>query len=242
MTVTIGEVLDQLRTSALDKRDQGDKFERLILNFIRTDPEWVARFSDVWLWQDWPERGTRTDTGIDLVARYRDQDGLAAIQCKFYDPAHKASKADLDTFLSASGGEQFLARYPFDTSDSWSSNAVDTAQHQAVPVQRIDLSYLGDAALDWSQHEWSTPEVLVPLGRKQLRPHQRRALEDVQRGLALADRGKLVMACGTGKTFTSLKIAEELVGARCRTPHDPRRGRLPSARPTLEIRQRGAER
>ena len=31
-------------------------------------------------------------------------------------------------------------------------------------------------------------------------------------GLEKADRGKLIMACGTGKTFTGLKIAEDLAG------------------------------
>jgi predicted helicase len=47
---------------------------------------------------------------------------------------------------------------------------------------------------------------------KALRPHQQEALEAVQEGLAQADRGKLIMACGTGKTFTGLKIAETLGG------------------------------
>ena len=46
--------------------------------------------------------------------------------------------------------------------------------------------------------------------KKQLRPHQQQALNDVLAGLKSADRGKLIMACGTGKTFTALKIAEKL--------------------------------
>ena len=37
------------------------------------------------------------------------------------------------------------------------------------------------------------------------------AIEDAVTGLAAHDRGRLVMACGTGKTFTSLRIAEHLV-------------------------------
>lgn len=82
MASSIHDVLDELRDSALDTRDQGDKFEQLVLHFLRTDPEWVQRFSQVWLWRDWPGRDTRTDTGVDIVARHRDRDGLAAIQCK----------------------------------------------------------------------------------------------------------------------------------------------------------------
>ncbi|MDR1021225.1 MAG: DEAD/DEAH box helicase family protein, partial [Synergistaceae bacterium] len=38
--------------------------------------------------------------------------------------------------------------------------------------------------------------------------HQITAVEHTHRGFEATDRGKLIMACGTGKTFTSLKIAE----------------------------------
>jgi predicted helicase len=213
MSVSIHDVLEGLRGIALDERDKGDKFERLVLNLLRTEPEWVNRFSDVWMWSDWPERAGRPDTGIDLVAKHKDRDGYAAIQCKFYDPAHRVSKGDLDTFLSASGGREFVSRYFFDTADNWNGTALETAARQAVPVQRVDLAYLNEAKVDWSQYSWSTPEVLVPIGPKQLRPHQERALKDVCAGLAGHDRGKMILACGTGKTFTSLKIAEDLVGA-----------------------------
>jgi predicted helicase len=213
MSVSIHDVLETLRGTALDERDKGDKFERLVLNLLRTEPEWVNRFSDVWLWSEWPGREGRPDIGIDLVAKHRDLDGYAAIQCKFYDPSHRVSKGDLDTFLAASGGREFVSRYFFDTADNWNGNALETARHQAVQVQRVDLAYLDEARVDWSQFSWTTPEVLVPTGPKRLRPHQEQALKEVRAGLEQHDRGKLVMACGTGKTFTSLKIAEDMVGA-----------------------------
>ncbi|TIC83616.1 damage-inducible protein [Nocardioides sp. GY 10113] len=213
MTATIYEVLGDLRAQALDERDKGDKFERLIKTYLLNDPEWAARFSDVWLWTEWPGREGRPDTGIDLVASLRDSDGYAAIQCKFYAPGATVSKGDIDSFLSASGGKEFTLRYIFDTAKSWSPNAADTLAHQAVPVQRVDIAWLDESAFDWSQYSWATPEVLVSTGKKALRPHQERALHDVFDGFRTYDRGKLIMACGTGKTYTSLKVAEELVGA-----------------------------
>lgn len=212
LMVTIHQLLEDLRATALDERDKGDRFERLIHSYLRTDPEWTAKFSDVWLWSDWPGRGGRPDTGIDLVAKRRDTDGLAAIQCKFYTAEATVSKGDIDSFLSASGRAEFTERYIFDTAKAWSNNADDTLHGLAVPVQRIDINYLDDACIDWSAYSWTTPEVLVPTGKKQLRPHQQRALDDVREGLAEHDRGRLVMACGTGKTFTSLRIAEQVVG------------------------------
>ena len=150
---------------------------------------------------------------MDLVGKHRELDGYAAIQCKFYAADHRVSKGDLDAFLSASGAAQFVSRYFFDTADDWNSTAVETARHQAVPVQRVDLAYLDEARIDWSQYSWSTPEVLVPRGPKKLRLDQEQAVQEVITGLADRARGKMIRACGTGKTFTSLRIAELLVGA-----------------------------
>lgn len=47
---------------------------------------------------------------------------------------------------------------------------------------------------------------------KQLRPYQANAITNVVNGLAEADRGKLIMACGTGKTFTALRLSEQMSG------------------------------
>ncbi|MFJ9393189.1 DEAD/DEAH box helicase [Nocardioides sp. NPDC101246] len=211
MSVTIHEVLGELRSTALDERDKGDRFERLIKAYLKTDPEWAARFSDVWLWPEWPGRNGVTDIGVDLVAKNRDREGFAAIQCKFYDAGKKVAKSDIDSFLAASMRPDFgfSQRYVFDTAAGWSHN-VEAEVHGVV--QRVDIGYLDDAAIDWEQFRWETPEIVVPTGKKLLRPHQEHALEDVFKGLQTYDRGKLVMACGTGKTFTSLRIAEHLAG------------------------------
>jgi len=211
VTGTIQAVLDRLRADALDEQDKGSKFEQLIRAYLTTDPEWTARFSDVWLWSDWPGRGGRPDTGIDLVAANADDDGLTAIQCKFYAPNRTVAKADIDSFVSASAHHQFTRRIVFDTAAGWSANAEETLAGGVA--QRVDIGYLADAAIDWAQFSWATPQIVVPTGKKALRPHQQKALDDVRAGLATHDRGQLVMACGTGKTFTSLRIAEDLVGA-----------------------------
>lgn len=118
MSMTIHEVLGDLRGAALDERDKGDKFERLIAAYLRNDPEWTTRFSDVWLWSEWPGRNGRPDTGIDLVAKNRDRDDFTAIQCKFYEADRKVAKEDIDGFLSASlrPDDRFSHRMVFDTS------------------------------------------------------------------------------------------------------------------------------
>ncbi|GAA1760406.1 DEAD/DEAH box helicase [Nostocoides vanveenii] len=206
-------MLDELDGQATSKADKGSKLERLMAQFLRTDPVYAEQFSDVWLWQDWPDRGGKHDTGIDIVAVDRLTGGNVAIQCKFFDPNSTISKPDIDTFLSASGKEGFTQRIIVSTTDKWNAHAEDAIQGQQVPVRRIGLADLEASTIDWDAFDWATPEALPVTDKKKLRPHQTKAIEDVCRGLATADRGKLIMACGTGKTFTSLRLAEQLVGA-----------------------------
>lgn len=212
MSTTIHNILDELRASALDERDKGEKFERLMQGYFRTDPEWALQFSEVWLWSEWPGRDGRPDTGIDLVAASRETGELTAIQCKFYAPHHSVQKADIDSFFTASGKIGFTRRIIVSTSDKWSKNAEEALADQQIPTQRLDISTLSESVVDWSEYSLATPSVMPTRGPKTLRPHQQEALDKVIEKFESHDRGQLIMACGTGKTFTSLKIAEQAVG------------------------------
>ncbi len=85
---TIHSLLEEFRQDAISNRQLGDKFERLMLNYLKVDPLYQDLYSDVWMWTDFPKRGNRPDTGIDLVAQERATGDYCAIQCKFYDPTH----------------------------------------------------------------------------------------------------------------------------------------------------------
>lgn len=207
------DVLEKLRASATDSRDQGDKFERMMIRFFKTDVQWAQRFDDVWLWMDWPDRPQHGDHGIDLIARDRETGDLTAIQCKFYDPTATIYKDDIDSFLSESGKHPFRERIVVSTTDHWGRNAEHAIENQQIPVVRLRFMDLADSSIDWSLFDLSAPETMAVKPRKRLRPHQSEALNAVRAGFERADRGKLIMACGAGKTFTSLRIAERLVGA-----------------------------
>ena len=209
---SIEAILDDLYFKARTERGKGTSFERLVRQFLLTDPRYAERFDEVWMWTDWPDRDSRPDRGIDLVARERQTGELCAVQCKFYDPAHAVTKADVDTFLAESGTGEFSSRLFVSTTEHWNRAAEQTVAHQAVPVSRIGLQDLFSSTIDWDSFSLQTPEVMVRVGRKTLREHQRRALAAVTAGLQSADRGKLIMACGTGKTLTSLRIAEAMAG------------------------------
>jgi predicted helicase len=209
--VDIHYVLDKLYYSHDNPRDKGTGFERFIKSFLVTEPLYAGRFEQVWMWSDWPERGSRPDHGIDLVARERDTGDLVAVQCKFFDPSAALPKGEIDSFLAESGKHPFRSRLLVTTAGRLNSAAEAAIEDQQIPVNVIGLEDLVGSTLDWAQFDPSTPEVLATLGRKRLRPHQRTAIDAVRAGLVEHDRGQLIMACGTGKTFTSLRLAEEVV-------------------------------
>jgi len=150
------------------------------------------------------------DTGIDIVATDKLTGELWAIQCKFYAPHHYLDKAHIDSFFTASGKAGFAQRLIVSTTDRWSSNAEAALVGQQIPVTRIGLADLLDSDIDWEAVDFERPSILPTTTKKRLRPHQKQALADVFEGFQTYDRGKLIMACGTGKTFTALKIAERL--------------------------------
>ncbi|WP_345117491.1 type ISP restriction/modification enzyme, partial [Bartonella jaculi] len=107
----------------------------------------------------------------------------------------------------------FTRRILVDSTESnWSDNANNTCDGQEVRIQQINLFDLENSQIDWGAYKERGQAVLKEQPKKKLLDHQIEALERVCEGLQEADRGKLIMACGTGKTFTSLKIAETIAG------------------------------
>jgi len=209
----LDDLLQTYRDAAITQREKGTYLERLASAYLAADPVQVEEYSDIWSWSDWAaENGwSGKDVGIDLVAKLRNEEGFAAIQCKFYSAQHRIQKADIDSFISASGKAPFVRRVVIDTTEvPWGTNAEEMIAGQTIPVVRLSLTHLRESPIDWTIFGVRGEAVLSD--KKKLRQHQVEALEAVRRGLAEADRGKLIMACGTGKTFTSLKIAEDLVG------------------------------
>ena len=81
------------------------------------------------------------------------------------------------------------------------------------PCQRISAADLASRPVDWPDLSLETPEQLdYQQETFSLREHQKEAFDDVINGFNASDRGKLIMACGTGKTFTALQIAEKIAG------------------------------
>lgn len=206
------DLLDSFRQAAQTHREAGTYFEELTVAYLRSEPAYAELYAEVLTYADWAARRGKDarDTGIDLVAETRTGE-VHAIQCKLYAPDYVVQKADLDSFFTASGKKPFAHRVLVATTDHFGEHAEAALEDQQPPVTKIDLAALEESLIDWAKFAPKKAPKLRP--KKSLRPHQKNALAAVTRGLAESDRGKLIMACGTGKTYTSLKIAEQLAGA-----------------------------
>lgn len=211
------KLLDKFREEAKNKREQGTLFEKFTQKYLTISTVYKEIYEKVWLWQDFPYRDG-ADTGIDLVAKHKYEDKYTAIQCKFFEENATIHKNDIDSFISCSGksfsveGRQyyFSNRMIVTTASHWGANVLSTIENQQIPTIRIDFNdFLYDENIDWSIFTETNIDTLqYKTEKKSLRPHQKEAIENILKGFETADRGKLIMACGTGKTFTSLKLAE----------------------------------
>ena len=145
---------------------------------------------------------------------HKRRDGeYCAIQCKCYGENTRITKPQIDSFFSASASDVFTKRMLIHTSGGLNANVKRTIDPLGDKFHVIGYGHLASRPIDWPDLRYEAPELLDyrPV-RFSLQPHQKEAFDDVINGFKESDRGKLIMACGTGKTFTALRIAEEVAG------------------------------
>ena len=203
----LNHLLSFFEQSSFTQRDKGTKFEQLCEFFFKNDSAYKGLFSRVQTYAEWAaEQGLDgKDIGIDLVCTLNDG-SFAAVQCKFYQRNSSVSKSDIDSFISASE-RRFAHRFLVATNERWSGNSLSTLQNASPAVTLITLKEFENSDIDWKALLAGKKRIIR---KKLLRDYQKDALDRVVSGFKTSDRGKLLMACGTGKTFTSLRIAEQL--------------------------------
>ena len=223
MATTINDILQEIRLKSMTEREKGTDFERLMKLWFLTDP----RYSDlekVWLWEEFPCRKDfgGKDLGIDIVARTEYGD-YWAIQCKCYAEDAQIDKGAVDSFL-ANASRTFTDPETFQTKEfsnliwvqttrkRWGVNAEAAIQGLSKPFNRISLYDLEISVVDWDKLKKGLYGDKAKLPGKQPRPHQLIAMSKAYEYFVTQghDRGKLIMACGTGKTYTALKIMEQM--------------------------------
>ena len=223
MATTINDILQDIRLKSMTEREKGTDFERLMKLWFLTDPRY-ADLEKVWLWEEFPCRKDfgGKDLGIDLVARTEYGD-YWAIQCKCYAEDAQIDKGAVDSFL-ANASRTFTDPDTFQTKEfsnliwvqttrkRWGANAEAAIQGLSKPFNRISLYDLEISVVDWDKLKKGLYGDKAKLPGKQPRPHQLVAMSKAYEYFVTQghDRGKLIMACGTGKTYTALKIMEQM--------------------------------
>lgn len=205
------DVLAQIRAESENTSELGTKFERLVLDFLQTDSHYKERFTKVWMWADWAREnnikeklGSRRDLGLDLVAREYTGE-LCGIQAKCYEDDTKLYMEPVNSFISA-GTTYGMSTYLLACTGPINDNAY--TKLMGVKCTIIQKEYFEGSSIDWSTY----PKKITKQAPYELRAYQQEAFNDVIRGFKKDDRGQLIMACGTGKTFVSLRVAEKTVG------------------------------
>ncbi len=218
------QVIEQYRKEGLSKRDVGARFENLIKKYLLAYQVYGNdKVDKVWLWKDWSYKSQfgNQDTGIDLVA-VTTEGGYWAIQCKCQAADSWINKTDVDSFLATAGKKwiddqqqtcSFKLCVFVATTNNWSTNAEMVFQNRTIDVFQIKLADLENAPIDWQALNDLDDDDHVFMTKYPLWDHQQAALDAVHEYFQTNDRGKLIMACGTGKTFTALRIAEHETGA-----------------------------
>ena len=198
----------EINEAALTQRDRGTYFEYLVRAYLKNEPTFKNEFQNVWMLSEVPtEFGIpKIDTGVDLVAqKYTGE--LVAIQAKFYN--HAIQKSDIDSFLGELGKDYYESGIIVASTDKWGKNAEQSLDNRS-DVIRIGLSDLRNSRIDWSKFSFERPEEVVVKSKKKLRYYQKEVISSALEYFHENDRGQLIMAPGTGKTFTSLKVAEAM--------------------------------
>lgn len=216
--ITFKDILARFRNESVTEHDKGAKFEKLIKRWFLTDPEYANVLDKVWLWEEFPGKESMggVDLGIDLVAK-TDEGKFWAIQCKCYQDDAVISKKMVDSFI-ANANRQFvddeMHTNRFDklfwvsTTSHWGKNAQESIKHQAIQFVPIYTNRLQESSVNWKDLVEGKLGKEALLEGKTMRPHQIEALTKAHEYFKNHDRGKMIMACGTGKTYTSLKIVE----------------------------------
>lgn len=204
------------KLQAILPNQKGSLFEKISKHFL-TEHDSANEYESIDLWNDWELRGKEGDRGIDMVVTTTSKEYIA-VQCKYHQ--NNISLNDIATFLTQlqSGvGEVRFKKGIIISTSNLSSNALKAIEQirkskgiDIVGISEEDFIY---SQIDWEKFDPTQTQGEIPLcDKKKPRPHQTEAIEETKKYFSdpKNTRGKLIMACGTGKTYTSLKIMEAL--------------------------------
>lgn len=211
---TFNELVNQIDNYITNQRDRGTAFEKLAVAYLKNEPAFKNKYSDVWMLNEVPAEYniSKQDTGVDIVAKDRITGKLTAVQAKYYKG--KVGKDTINSFIAESSKDYYADGMIISSTDDWNKNAKKATEELSKDISIIGLSQLQNANFDWQLFDFDSQDKNLGRKPKELRDYQKEAIQKSLAYFKENTRGKLVMAPGTGKTFTSLKIAEALMNEK----------------------------
>lgn len=206
-------ILEKLKKANLNTRSKGSMFEKLSKHLLK-EKDTANIYKNIYLWDEWDKKNGQ-DCGIDLIIQTKDDDYIA-VQCKFYESS-KVDLKDLSTYftkLQSGVGEIKFSKGIITSTSDLTQNAKKEIEQisKNIPIELITLEDFLNSNISWDKFDPNNSLELPIIAKKKPREHQIQAINNTKEYFANKNntRGKLIMACGTGKTFTSLKIIEEI--------------------------------
>ena len=196
--ISLNEILKKLSKDGKD-------FEKLTKWYLENNPKYKKIFKKIWHFKNFPKRWGK-DTGTDLIAETHDNE-YWAIQSKNYNKKYYISKEDINSFLSDTNRKLISRRLLIATTNNIGKNGFKTIRDQEKPVHLELLDNLENAEVNW-------PKKISKLYPSKTKPHepwpwQKKALNQITDGLKKYGKGKVIMACGSGKTEMGIWINEK---------------------------------
>lgn len=191
-------------------KEKGDAFEQFAYAYFTYFKD-IYQVKELFMGSDIPEaykvlyKLEKKDSGVDGLILKEDGSSIA-YQVKFRTAAEAPSYDDLTSFWAES--EHTTERCIFANCYSLPKQAYK--KKDQFTILRDSLMALDEAFFSWLYNFANTGDSTTKRVKYSPKPHQDKMINEVLDGFANADRGKLLAACGTGKTLTALWIKEAI--------------------------------
>lgn len=191
-------------------KEKGDAFEQFAYAYFTYFKD-IYQVKELFMGPDIPEeykvlyKLEKKDSGVDGLILKEDGSSVA-YQVKFRTAAEAPSYDDLTSFWAES--EHTTERCIFANCYSLPKQAYK--KKDQFTILRDSLMALDEAFFSWLYNFANTGDSTTKRVKYSPKPHQDKMINEVLDGFANADRGKLLAACGTGKTLTALWIKEAI--------------------------------
>lgn len=194
-------------------KSRGNVFEKFTFAYFTIKAQ-KYQIEELYISQDIPEKYKKrlkignqqhSDSGIDGLFITTEGESVA-YQCKFRSGRIKPSYGELTKFWS----DGRYCNYCCTVANSYSVSNLSDKHEQNLQILAKDFDELDESFFNQLYDITNNSHISKDKILYKPYDHQKKIINDVVSGFSVEDRGKVIAACGTGKTLTSLWIVEAM--------------------------------